>query len=80
MSSDWLLFYLFKPKIRKNEMVELVALSTNKIHEKDSLAVLNHFTKGALTNSFRRDTFDSLLYKQKISKTEIGTSTRGIYQ
>ena len=61
-------------------MVELFALSTNKIHEEDYLAVLNHFKKGALTDPFRRDTFDSLLYKQKMSKTEIGTSTRGICQ
>ena len=46
------LFY--QPKVRKNEMVEQIVLSTNKTHEEDSLAVLNHSTKGAMTDSFRR--------------------------
>ena len=49
------LFY--QPKVRKNEMVEQIALSTNKIHEEDSLAVLNHSTKGAMTDSFRKEYF-----------------------
>ena len=49
------LFY--QPKVRKNEMVEQIALSTNKIHEEDSLAVLNHSAKGAVTDSFRREYF-----------------------
>ena len=38
-------------------MVEQIALNTNKIHEKDSLAVLNHTTQGAMTDSFRREYF-----------------------
>ena len=42
-------------------MVEQIALSTNKIHEEDSLAVLNHSMKGAITDSFRRESFHSLL-------------------
>ena len=49
------LFY--QPKVRKNEMVEQIALSTNKIHEEDSLAVLNHSTKGAMTDYFHREYF-----------------------
>ena len=49
------LFY--QPKVRKNEMVEQIALSTNKIHEEDSLAVLNHSIKGAITDSFRSEYF-----------------------
>ena len=32
-------------------MVEQIALSTNKIQEEDFLAILNHSTKGAMTNS-----------------------------
>ena len=42
-------------------MAEQVALSTNRIHEKDSVAVLNHSTKGAMIGSFCKDTFHSLL-------------------
>ena len=42
-------------------MVEQIALSINKIHEEDSLAVLNHPTKGAVTDSFRREYFPYLL-------------------
>ena len=38
-------------------MVEQIALSANKIHEEDSLAVLNHSTKGAMTEFFRRKYF-----------------------
>ena len=38
-------------------MVVQIALSTNKIHEEDSLAVLNHSTKGAMTDSFRWEYF-----------------------
>ena len=38
-------------------MVEQIALSTNKIHEEDSLAVLNHSTKRAMSDSFRREYF-----------------------
>ena len=38
-------------------MVEQIALSTNKIEEEDSLAVLNHSMKGAITDSFRREYF-----------------------
>ena len=36
-------------------MVEQIALRNNKIHEEDSLAVLNHSTKGAITDSFPRE-------------------------
>ena len=65
-------------------MVEQIALSTNKIHEEDSLAVLNHSTKGAMTDSFRREYFPQPFSKQKMSKTEIlkpiGASTSEIYQ
>ena len=39
------------------EVVEQIALSTNKIHEEDSLAVLYLSTKGAMTYSFRREYF-----------------------
>ena len=49
------LFY--QPKVRKNEMAEQVALSTNRIHEKDSVALLNHSTKGAMIGSFCREYF-----------------------
>ena len=42
-------------------MVEQIALSTNKIHEEDALAILNHSTKGAMTNSFHREYFPYLL-------------------
>ena len=49
------LFY--QPKVRKNEMVEQIVLSTNKTHDEDSLAVLNHSTKGGMTDSFRREYF-----------------------
>ena len=38
-------------------MVEQISPSTNKIHEEDSLVVLNHSTKGAMTDSFRREYF-----------------------
>ena len=38
-------------------MAEQVALSTNRIHEKDSVAVLNHSTKGAMIGSFCRGYF-----------------------
>ena len=38
-------------------MVEQIALSTNKIHEEDSLTVLNHSRKGAKTVSFHREYF-----------------------
>ena len=38
-------------------MVEQIALSTNKIHKEDALAILNHSTKGAITDSFRREYF-----------------------
>ena len=38
-------------------MVEQVALSTNKIYEEDSLAVLNHSAKEAMTDSYRREYF-----------------------
>ena len=38
-------------------MVEQIALSTNKIHKEDSLAVLNYSTKGVMTDSFRREYF-----------------------
>ena len=38
-------------------MVEQIALSTNKIHEEDFLTVLNHSTKGAMADSFRREYF-----------------------
>ena len=38
-------------------MVEQIALSTNKIHEEDALAVLDHSTKGGMTDSFRREYF-----------------------
>ena len=38
-------------------MVEEIALSTKKIREEDSLAVLNHSTKGVMTDSFRREYF-----------------------
>ena len=38
-------------------MVEQMALSTNNIHEEDPLAIPNHFTKGAMTYSFRREYF-----------------------
>ena len=39
------------------EMVEEIALSTNKIHEEDSLVVLNDYTKGTMINYFRREYF-----------------------
>ena len=38
-------------------MVEQITLSTNKIHEEVSLAVLNHSRKGAMTISFHREYF-----------------------
>ena len=38
-------------------MLEKFALSTNKIYEEDSLAVLNHSTKGAMIDSFHREYF-----------------------
>ena len=38
-------------------MVEQIALSINKIQEEDSLVVLKHSTKGAMTDSFRREYF-----------------------
>ena len=38
-------------------MVEKIILSTNKIHEEDSIAVLNHCAKGGMTYSFRREYF-----------------------
>ena len=46
------LFY--QQKFWKNNQI---ALSTNKIQEEDALAVLNHSTKGAMTDSFRREYF-----------------------
>ena len=30
---------LYQPKVGKNKMIEQIALSTNKIHKEDSLAV-----------------------------------------
>ena len=44
-------------KVRKNEVVEQMALNTNKIHEEDSPAVLNQSTKEAMTDFFRREYF-----------------------
>ena len=38
-------------------MVDQIALSTNKVYKEDSLAVLNHSTKGAMTDPFRREYF-----------------------
>ena len=52
-----LLIVFYQQKVRKNGMVEQVALRTNKIHEEDSLAVKNHSTKKAMTDSFRREYF-----------------------
>ena len=49
------LFY--QPKVRENKMIEQIALSTNKIHKEDSLAVLNHSTKRVVTDSFHREYF-----------------------
>ena len=49
------LFY--QPKVRKNEMIEQIALSTNKILEEDSVAVLNHSAKGEMTDYFHREYF-----------------------
>ena len=49
------LFY--QPKVRKNEMVEQIPLSTNKICEEDPLADLNHSTKGTMTTYFCREYF-----------------------
>ena len=64
-------------------MVEQIALSTNKIQEEDSLAILNHSTKGAMTNSSQK-ILSIVFYQQKMSKTEIlnpfGASTSEIYQ
>ena len=64
-------------------MVEQIALSTNKIQEEDFLAILNHSTKGAMTNSLQK-ILSIVFYQQKISKAEIlkpiGASTSEIYQ
>ena len=49
------LFY--QQKVRENKMVGQIVLSTNKIHEKDSFAVLNHSAKNAMTGSFHREYF-----------------------
>ena len=49
------LFY--QQKVRENKMVGQIVLSTNKTHEKDSLAVLNHSAKEAMTDSFHRECF-----------------------
>ena len=38
-------------------MAEQMALSTSNIHEEDLLPIPNHFTKGAMTYSFRREYF-----------------------
>ena len=38
-------------------MIEQIALSTNKILEEDSVAVLNHSVKGAMTDYFHREYF-----------------------
>ena len=46
-------------------MVEKIALYTNKIHEEDFLAVLNHSTKGAMTDSFRREYFSQPFISRK---------------
>ena len=57
-----------------------IALSTNKIHEEDTLAVLNHCTKGFFSQRILSIAF----YKQKMSKTEIlkpiGAITSEIYK
>ena len=61
-------------------MLEQIALSTNKIHEEDSLGVLNHSTKGLFSQRILSIAF----YKQKMSKTEIlkpiGAITGEIYK
>ena len=66
------------------EMVEEIALSTNKIHEEDSLVVLNDCTKGTMINHFRREYFPQPFISEKVSETEIdkpiGASTNEIYQ
>ena len=49
------LFY--QSEVKKNEMVEQIALTTNKMHEEDLLAVSNHSSKGAIANSFCREYF-----------------------
>ena len=38
-------------------MFKQIFLSTNEIHEDDSLGILNHSTKGAMTDSFREEYF-----------------------
>ena len=57
-----------------------IALSTNKIHEEDTPAVLNHSTKGFFSQRILSIAF----YKQKMSKTEIlkpiGAITSEIYK
>ena len=52
-------------------MVEQIALSTNKIEEEDSLAVLNHSMKGAITDSFRREYFLQPFTTTKCVKLEL---------
>ena len=49
------LFY--QSEVKKNEMVEKIALTTNKMHEEDLLAISNHSWKGAIANSFCREYF-----------------------
>ena len=52
-------------------MVEQIALSTNKIHEEDFLTVLNHSTKGAMTDSFRREYFPQPFISRKWVKLKL---------
>ena len=48
-------------------MVEQIALSTNKIHEEDSLAVLNHSTKRAMSERlFPQRILSIAFYQQEV--------------
>ena len=42
-------------KVREIKRLKQISVSTNKIHEDDSLGALNHSAKGAMIDSFRRE-------------------------
>ena len=47
----------YHQKFREIKTFKQISVSTNKIHEGDSLGALNHSTKGAMTDCFRKEYF-----------------------
>ena len=56
---EWIKTTTSRKKVNKNEMLKQISINTNEIYQYDILevAVLNRFTKGAITNSYRKAHF-----------------------